>query len=125
MMKTPILKEGRTRMRRLSIVIGFAALAVAAWLPGSTAQDQNTPVQPARVVPMQNLETEAAKSGRPAMVPRAWGRLVGLQPLSGQRVALFFENDAGEIYVVRLAERGAYLYLDTSDQGGVVTVLRR
>jgi hypothetical protein len=112
-------------MRRLLFILAPAALAVVVARPGILAQDSSESVRPARVVPMKNLETETSKSGRPAKIPREWGRLVSVQALSGRRVALFFENDAGEIFVVRLAELQGYYYLDTADQGGVVTVLRR
>lgn len=86
---------------------------------------KSEPVSPARIVPMQNLETEVARSGRPAYLPAEWGRVVAVERLGANAVTLVLEAENGELRFVVLTQRGAYFYLDTNDQGGVVTLLSR
>lgn len=112
-------------MRNMAMVTVLAIALLAAWMAPRNTQAQSPAVRPAKVVPMQNFEVEASRSGRPAFLPREWGRLVSVQRLSEEHLALFLEAENGEIHVVRLLQRGGYLYLDTTDQGGVATVLRR
>jgi len=82
-------------------------------------------VGPAKVAPLQNLEIDLGRSHRPAYVPREWGRLVAVEKIGESNYLLFLQADNGDIFLVRLVQRAGYLYLDTYDQGGVVTVLRR
>lgn len=89
---------------------------------------QNQPpakVRPANVEVMRNMGLDAAKSGLPVYLPREWGRLVSVQKSDGAGYFLFLENEDGQIYIVRLNQRGQYLYLDTYDQGGVALVIGR
>ena len=74
---------------------------------------------------MQNLEVRVATSHRPAYIPREWGRLVAVEEIGNSHYVLFLEAENGDIFVVRLIQRGDYLYLDTHDQGGVTLVIQR
>jgi hypothetical protein len=74
---------------------------------------------------MQNVELEESVSHRPAYIPMEWGRLVSVQRLDATNVELFLQAENGDIFLVRLAQRGAYLYMDTSDKGGVALVIKR
>ena len=99
-------------------------VTMALWpITGSTQQAGS--VRPALVERMQNLELSASASRRPAYLPPEWGRLVSVQRLNESKVELFLQAESGDIYFVRLTQQGEYLYLDTSDQGGVALVLRR
>ena len=44
---------------------------------------------------------------------------------SAAEVQLFLQADNGEIYLVRLTQQREYFYLDISDKGGVVLVIKR
>jgi len=102
------------------------ALSVLVLAPVQMSPQQAKPsVRPARVELMQNLEIDAADSGFPAYVPREWGRLVSVQKTDALRYLLFLEAENGEIFLVRLIQRGEYLYLDTYDKGGVALVIKR
>jgi hypothetical protein len=103
----------------------FAALLPAGLAAARTAESQGAAVRPARVAQIKNFDLEAARSNRPAYVPREWGKLVSVERLDEQHFALFFQPDTGELILVRMVQRGGYLYLDTRDEGGVATVLRR
>jgi hypothetical protein len=95
-------------------------------VPSTSPQSQSTSsVSPAKLVRVPNFETEASRSNRPAYLPREWGRLVSVQRLDEAHLMLILQADGGEIYFVRMIQRGGYLYLDTVDQGGVASVLRR
>ena len=83
------------------------------------------PIRPTKVVPIENFEVDADKSYRPAYIPREWGRLVSVQRIDASTYVLFLQTQDGDIFLVRLALRGGYLYLDTSEQGGIVTAIRR
>jgi hypothetical protein len=109
---------------RGGVVILLLALAAVA-MEIHARMPQEFPVAPARVVPMQNFDVGTAKSGRPASIPLSWGRLAAIHDLGGGNHVLIFEAEAGDLRFVRLMQRGNYLYLDTRDQGGVVTVLTR
>lgn len=80
---------------------------------------------PARVAPMLNFHVDAGQSGRPASIPLSWGHLAATHSLGNGHHMLVFESESGELRFVRVLQRGEYLYLDTRDQGGVVTVLSR
>ena len=113
-------------MRKRFCILGVLVLAVV--LPVSRlwpAAQQKGPVQPTQVAPIENFEVDADKSFRPAYIPREWGRLVSVQKIGGLSYVLFLENEDGAIFLVRLTLRGNYLYVDTSEQGGIVTVIRR
>ncbi len=105
----------------------LALMLLAALLPTRlrTQAQRERSVRPAKVEQMQNLELEASTSSRPVYIPREWGRLVSVQKTDALSYALFLQDEDGRIFVVRLAQRGGYLYLDTSDQGGVATVIKR
>ena len=108
----------KTKVVLLSIiVILLGTLAIS--------QDRSTGIQPARLEAMRNVGLETSKSGMAAVLPREWGRLISVQKLDGNGYVLFLQNDAGEIYLVRLVQRGDYLYLDSYDQGGVALVIKR
>lgn len=102
-------------------------LLVALVLMSSTAPQtpSTSSVSPAKLVRVPNFETEASRSNRPAYLPREWGRLVSVQRLDEARLMLILQAEGGEIYFVRMIQRGGYVYLDTVDQGGVASVLRR
>jgi hypothetical protein len=91
----------------------------------SASQNRSTPVTPAKLEAMRNLGLETSKSGFPVTLPRAWGRLISVQRSDPDAYTLFLENNGGEIFLVRLIQRGNYLYLDTYDQGGVALVIGR
>lgn len=112
------------RFRNIKLGSSFLALCLFLALP-LAPQAPQAAVAPARLEPMQNLEMDASRSGRPASIPKEWGRLVSVQRTSDRHYALFLESEGGDIYVVRLLQRGEYLYLDTYDQGGVALVIRR
>lgn len=112
-------------MRNMAMVTVLAIALLAAWIAPRDTRAQSSAVRPAKVVPMQNFEVEASRSGRPAFLPREWGRLVSVQRLDEAHLMLILQADGGEIYFVRMIQRGGYLYLDTVDQGGVASVLRR
>jgi hypothetical protein len=105
----------------------FSALAfgaIAVW-PAKVATQQVTGVRPRLVEPLQNLDLSVNQSRRPAYLPAEWGRLISVQRLNEAKMEMFLQADNGDIYLVRLAQQGEYLYLDTTDQGGVALVLRR
>jgi hypothetical protein len=91
----------------------------------SASQDRTKQVGPARLETMRNLGLDTAKSGFPVALPQEWGRLTAVEETDPMGYSLFLQNDSGEIYIVRLIQRGQYLYLDTYDQGGVALVIRR
>lgn len=91
----------------------------------SPEPQQEGPVRPAKVVPIENFEVDADKSYQPAYIPREWGRLVSVHRIGDLTYVLFLQTEDGDIFLVRLALRGGYLYLDTSEQGGTVTVIKR
>lgn len=114
-------------MSRRWILLSLPILIVAAialW-PATVATQQVTSVRPASVERMQNLELSASASRRPAYLPPEWGQLVSVQRLNDTKLQLFLQAEDGDIYFVRLTQQGEYLYLDTTDQGGVALVLRR
>lgn len=88
-------------------------------------EEELAAVRPAKVVRIRNLELNAEKSNRPAYLPAEWGRLVSVQSIGGGSYWLFLQAESGDIYLVRLTQRGNYLYVDTSDQGGVALVIPR
>ena len=114
-------------MRPIAGLLSFFTVAIAtlAFWPSSLATQQVTAVRPAKVAQMQNLELEESLSHRPAYIPSEWGRLVSVQRLNETNVELFLQAENGEIFLVRLAQRGEYLYMDTSDKGGVALVIKR
>jgi hypothetical protein len=74
---------------------------------------------------MRNQGLDVARSGLPVSLPREWGRLVSVQKIDNTDYSMFLENDAGEIYIVNLIQRGPYFYLNTYDNAGVALVIRR
>ncbi|MBI4467133.1 MAG: hypothetical protein HY656_06895 [Acidobacteria bacterium] len=100
-------------------------LSLLLWPVPVSPQEGPQPVRPARVERMQNLEVAITASFRPSYLPREWGRLVDVERMDNASVMLFLEGAKGEIYLVRLAQHGGYLFLDTADRGGLVTVLPR
>jgi hypothetical protein len=103
----------------------FLALVAIVVAPRTAAPQQVRSARPAVVERMQNLELSANSSRRPAYLPPEWGRLVSVQRLNDAKLELFLQAENGEIYLVRLTQQGGYLYLDTTDQGGVALVLSR
>jgi hypothetical protein len=102
----------------------LAFVTIVLWpIAGSTQRVIS--VRPAALERMQNLELSASSSHRPAYIPPEWGKLVSVQRLNDTKLQLFLQAESGDIYFVRLTQQGEYLYLDTSDQGGVALVLRR
>lgn len=102
-----------------------ALVMIALWPSTVSTQVQVPSVRPEKVERMQNLELSASSSRRPAYLPPEWGKLVSVQRLNESKVQLFLQAESGDIYFVRLTQQGEYLYLDTTDQGGVALVLRR
>ena len=102
-------------------------LLVAVVLPSvvSTQDSSGQAIWPARVAQIGNLELDTARSNRRSYLPAEWGRLVSVQPAGEGNFWLFLEAPNGSIYVVRMRQRGTYLYLDTSDQGGVTLMIPR
>jgi hypothetical protein len=113
-----IRKSARSFATVLTLVI------IGLW-PARVSTQQAGGIRPKTVTPMQNLELNASSSHRPAYIPAEWGRLVSVQRLDELTVQLFLQADNGEIYLVRLTQQGEYFYLDTSDKGGVVLVIKR
>lgn len=111
------------QIRSVQFSAAYLALCLILALPLSPQAPKA--VQPAKLEPMQNLEMDASRSGRTASIPKEWGRLVSVQRTSDRHYVLFLESGSGEIYLVRLVQRGEYLYLDTYDQGGVALVIQR
>ena len=106
--------------------LGISLIVVLGLAPLFVSRGQQTgAVKPALLEPMQNMGVNASESGRPAYLPAEWGKLVSVQRLENDRLVMFLQSDSGEIYVVRLVQRGQYLNLDTYDQGGVALVIRR
>jgi len=87
--------------------------------------DQLNAVRPGRIERMQNFEQSVTGSFRPAYVPAEWGRLVAVQKIDDLRYLLFFQSEKGDLYLVGLIQNGSYLFLDTTDRGGIATVLPR
>jgi len=110
--------------RYLVLSLLIPALAIVALWPTAVSTQVNS-VRPETVERMQNLELNASSSRRPAYLPPEWGKLVSVQRLNDSKMQLFLQAENGEIYFVRLTQQGEYLYLDTTDQGGVALVLRR
>jgi hypothetical protein len=114
-------------MIRRSIPLWLVILAfvgIALWPAAVSTQNVNG-VRPSTVARMQNLEVDASSSHRPAYIPAEWGKLVSVQRLDELKVQLFLQAENGDIYLVRLTQQGEYFYLDTSDKGGVVLVIKR
>lgn len=111
---------------KLNIAFGTLMLLLG-FLPfRSVSQDQpKTAVRPAHLEAMRNMGVNTAQSGFPAYLPREWGSLVTVQKTEDANYVLFLQSENGEIYLVRLIQRGEYLYLDTYDRGGVALVIRR
>jgi len=103
-------------------ILAFAAIAL--W-PTAGSTQQVISVRPASVERIQNLELNASSSRRPAYLPPEYGRLVSVERLNDSKLQLFLQSESGDIYFVRLTQQGEYLYLDTTDKGGVALVLRR
>ena len=105
----------------------FSLLLMAGLLSLQTVTrgQQKSAVKPAMLEPMQTMGVNASESGLPAYLPAEWGKLVSVQRIENDRYMLFLQSEQGEIYVVRLIQRGQYLNLDTYDQGGVALVIRR
>jgi hypothetical protein len=111
--------------RRWILLLLIAAVVTMALWPIAGSTQQVNSVRPAIVERMQNLELSASASRRPAYLPAEWGKLVSVQRLNESKMELFLQAESGDIYFVRLTQQGEYLYLDTTDQGGVALVLRR
>jgi hypothetical protein len=111
--------------RRWILLLLIAAVVMMVLWPIAGSTQQANSVRPAAVKRMQNFELNASSSGRPAYLPPEWGKLVSVQRLNDSNVQLFLQAESGDIYFVRLTQQGEYLYLDTTDQGGVALVLRR
>ena len=107
-----------------SFLTVLAFVIMGLW-PARVSTQQAGGIRPTTVTPMQNLELNASSSHQPAYIPPEWGKLVYVQRLSDLKVQLFLQADNGEIYLVRLTQQGEYFYLDTSDKGGVVLVIKR
>jgi hypothetical protein len=101
------------------------AFAAVAFLPSAVSTQQAQSVRPTTVERMQNMELSASASRRSAYLPPEWGKMVSVQRLSDSKLQLFLQAENGDIYFVRLTQQGEYLYLDTTDRGGVALVLRR
>jgi hypothetical protein len=93
--------------------------------PANVSTQQAGGIRPSTVARIQNLELNESSSHRAAYIPAEWGKLVSVQRLDELKVQLFLQADNGEIYLVRLTQQGEYFYLDTSDKGGVVLVIKR
>lgn len=91
----------------------------------SPQEERSAAVSPARVEVMQNLGATVTNSYRPTYLPREWGRLVAVERLDSTKLVLVLEGAKGEIHLVRLSQRGGYLYLDTTDRGGIVILIPR
>jgi hypothetical protein len=102
----------------------LAFVTIALW-PTTISTQQVSGVRPSTVARMQNLEVDSNLSRRPAYIPVEWGKLVSVQRLDELKIQLFLQAENGDIYLVRLTQEGEYLYLDTSDKGGVALVIRR
>lgn len=111
--------------RSIPLSLLFVAFATIVLWPTAVSTQQVNSVRPSTVARMQNLELEASSSHRPAYIPAEWGKLVSVQRLDELKVQLFLQGETGDIYLVRLTQQGEYFYLDTSDKGGVVLVIRR
>ncbi|MCZ2074457.1 MAG: hypothetical protein HUU41_00200 [Bryobacteraceae bacterium] len=111
-------------MKRTFIVCVILLVGLLPFRP-AVSQQQQSKVKPAKLEFLQNMGVNRSESGRPAFLPREWGRLVSVQQIEGDRYVLFLQGDDGAIYLVRLLQQGQYLYLDTYDQGGVALVIRR
>jgi hypothetical protein len=103
-------------------VLVFTAMGL--W-PANVSTQQAGGIRPSTLARIQNLELDQSSSHRPAYIPAEWGKLVSVQRLDELKVQLFLQADSGEIYLVRLTQQGDYFYLDTSDKGGVVLVIKR
>ena len=114
-------------MIRKTIPLWLPALAFVtiALCPTTISTQQASSVRPSTLVRMQNLELNENSSHRPTYIPAEWGKLVSVQRLDALKVQLFLQAENGDIYLVRLSQQGEYLYLDTSDKGGVVLVIKR
>jgi hypothetical protein len=110
--------------KSISLILLVLALAAMALWPAAVSTQVKS-VRPAKVERMWNLELSADSSRRPAYLPPEWGTLVSVQRLNESKLQLVLQAEDGDIYFVRLTQVGEYLYLDTTDQGGVALVLRR
>jgi hypothetical protein len=126
-----IAGRGRSHQNQLELVavmktnLLVAGILLLIFGASSISQDRTKPVSPARLETMRNLGLDTAKSGFPVALPEEWGRLIAVEETDAMGYSLFLQNDRGEIYIVRLIQRGRYLYLDAYDQGGVALVIRR
>ena len=110
---------------RLKLVF-LLALILTALVPQSSSQNRlDASAQPGRVEAMRNQGLDTSRSGFPVVLPREWGRLISVQKTDAVDYTMFLQNDAGEIYLVNLIQRGKYLYLDTYDNGGTALVIKR
>jgi len=110
---------------RIKLVCLFALVLIAFV---TRSRSQNRPeafAQPLKLEVMRNQGLDAGKSGFPVFLPREWGRLVSVQKTDALNYSMFLENDAGEIYIVNLIQRGQYFYLNTYDHAGAALVIKR
>jgi hypothetical protein len=112
----------RKNTRSFLAVLVFMTMGL--W-PANVSTQQAGGIRPSTVARIQNLELNESSSHGAAYIPAEWGKLVSVQRLDEQKVQLFLQADNGEIYLVRLTQQGEYFYLDTSDKGGVVLLIKR
>lgn len=74
---------------------------------------------------IQNFELRTETSYRNFYVPYEWGHLVAVQAIGGTNFLLFFQSADGPVYIVNGVLHGRYLYIDTSDEGGVTVYVPR
>ena len=72
---------------------------------------------------MPEIRTET--SYKNFYIPYEWGQLVSAHAVGGSNFLLFFQSADGPIYIVNAVLRGRYLYVDTSDDGGVTVYIPR
>jgi len=110
---------------RLKVVFLLALILTALVTQSSSQNRPDVSAQPPRVEVMRNQGLDASRSGFPVSLPREWGRLISVQKTDAVDYSMFLQNDAGEIYIVNLIQRGQYFYLNTYDYGGTALVIKR
>lgn len=103
----------------LVALVGFAAGRLYSQAPAPLRQTT------ARLVNIQNYELRTETSYKNFYVPYEWGPLVSVQAIGGTNFLLFYQSADGPVYVVNAVLRGRYLYVDTTEDGGVTIFIPR
>ena len=107
--------------------IAILLVALVAFAAGRLYSQATPPLRQktAKLVNIQNYELRTETSYKNFYIPGEWGQLVAVQTIGGANFLLFFQSHDGPVYVINAVQRGRFLYLDTSEEGGVTVYIPR